>query len=412
MHDFQQLAHVVARAFSDRQCVVTSLVPVLCDCCAAGELQRLAMLGPEQLQSQRCYAESVRRSSGMQWHPHSCAAFGWLNRLQAALCGDTDELLLLSSSWQDKAAAAAAATGKEAAVGAAFWLGIATHLFEQALAAVAGCTAVLRQYAGAAGKPDKSADKQLLEAVRDLWANLADSCKGMAALQHMAHTEQQQHLVPSNACELLRSAAQQQQQRQQQQQGGAAAAAAGPVAAGRQEADTAAAAGVQGVGSVTADSEQQLASSEAACGHLGSAVPAAAAVTGHNMHLAAAVTNAQAGAQQQQVVLVTADVLSNAGWLQPLMQLMDAVCAYFGDESADLPAEFVREFLVCAAACSSSARAAAASQVCESQGLQSSRVRALGEADAAAAVAWQEMGLDLQQLLQMPGNRKRKRKEL
>jgi hypothetical protein len=413
MHSCQQLAHVVARAFSDRQCVVTSLVLLLCDCCAAGELQRMAMLSPGQLQSQCCYAESVRRSSGMQWHTHSCAAFGWLNRLQAALCGDTDELLLLSSSWQDKAAAAAAAAGSDAAVGAAFWLGIATHLLEQALAAVAGCTAVLRQYAGAAGKPDKSADKQLLEAVRDLWANLADSCKGVAALQHMAHTEQQQHLVRGNACELLGSAEQQQQQQQQQDR--SAAAAAGPVAAGGQEPNSgaaAAAAGVQGVGSGRADCEQQLASSEAACGHLGSDVPAAAPVTGHNMHLAAAVTNAQAGSQQQQVVLMTEDVLSNASWLQPLLQLMDAVCAYFGDESADLPAEFVRDFLMCAAAFSSPARVIAASQALESQALQSSRVRALGEAGAAAAVAWQEMGLDLQQLLQMPGNRKRKRKEL
>ncbi|KAF6265242.1 hypothetical protein COO60DRAFT_1036222 [Scenedesmus sp. NREL 46B-D3] len=172
-----------------------------------GELQRLALLRADQLQSQCCYAESVRRSSGMQWHPHSCAAFGWLNRMQAALCGDTDELLLLSSSWRVQAAAsravgstaAASASdkvqstpGAGTAVGAAFWLGLATHLFEQALAAVGGCTAVLRQYTGAAGKPDKSADKQLMEAVRDLWANLADACKAMAALQQLADTEQQQ----------------------------------------------------------------------------------------------------------------------------------------------------------------------------------------------------------------------------
>jgi hypothetical protein len=280
-------------------------------------------------------------------------------------------------------------------------------LFDQALAAVAGCTAVLWQYAGAAGKPDKSADTQLLEAVRDLWANLADSCKAVAALQHMADTEQ--HLLGSHPCELLGSAEQ-----QQQQPGEAAAAAAQLVAAGGQEADptAAAAADAQGVDSRGADSEQQIVNSEAACGRLGSDVPAAAPVTGHNMHLAAAVTNAPTGPQQQQVVLVTQGMLSNTSWLQPLLQLMDAVCAFFGDESADLPAEFVRDFLVCAAAFSSPARAAAASQACESQALQSSRVRALGEAGAAAAVAWQEMGLDLQQLLQMPGNRKRKQKEL
>jgi hypothetical protein len=133
------------------------------------------------------------------------------------------------------------------------------------------------------------------------------------------------------------------------------------------------------------------------------------------MHLAAAVAHIQAEPQQQQqqqVVLVTEGVLSDASWLQPLLQLMDAECAYFGDESADLPAECVRDFLVCAAAFSSPARAAAATQALEGQALQSSRVRALGEPGAAAAVAWQEMGLDLQQLLQMPGNRKRKRKEL
>jgi hypothetical protein len=373
------------------------------ECCffAADESQQLALLGPEQLQSQRCYAESVRRSSGVQWHPHSCAAFGWLNRMQAALCGDTDELLLLSSSWQANAAAGAA-NSSNAVAGAGLWLAIATHLFEQALAAVGGCTVVLRQYAAAAGKPDKSADKQLLEAVRDLWANLADACKAMAALQSMAAAEQQQ-----------------QHKQQSGAEGSAAAAAVTDTAAAGtyQGAHSAAVVGSDGLLSSSAGGhEQQPGSSivEPVGGHVGSDVPAAAAVTGHNMHLAAAVSSKDAPTahQHQKTVLVMEDVLGNISWLLHLVQLMDAVCAYFGDESADLPAEFVKDFLVCAAAFTSPARAAAASQAAAAELLLSSRVRAFGEAGTAAAVAWKEMGLDLQQLLQMPGNRKRKRKEL
>jgi hypothetical protein len=380
-------------------------------------LQQLALLGPEQLQSQRCYAESVQRSSGVQWHPHSCAAFGWLNRMQAALCGDTDELLLLSSSWQARAAAGAAAGSNAAASdptniqpSAAYWLASASHLFVQALAAVGGCTAVLRQYAGTAGKPDKSADKQLLEAVRDLWANLADACKAMAALQSMADAEQQQQQqqhASTNLAELQGAAAE-------------VAASVVPQPAEAQAASSAAVLGSEVVhGSTDSQQQQQQpgSGSEPTDGHIGSDVPAAAPVTGHNMHLAAAISKVQAGQQQQQqqqqqLVLVTEGILSNSSWLQTLLQLMDAVCAYFGDESADLPAEFVKDFLVCAAAFTSPARAAAASQAAAAQLLDSSRVRALGEASGAAAVAWQEMGLDLQQLLQMPGNRKRKRKEL
>ncbi|WIA30131.1 hypothetical protein OEZ86_000224 [Tetradesmus obliquus] len=64
------------------------------------------------------------------------------------------------------------------------------------------------------------------------------------------------------------------------------------------------------------------------------------------------------------------------------------------------------------AAFTSAARAEAAGQAVTAQLLHSSRVRALGEDGGAAAAAWHEMGLDLQQLLQMPSNRKRKRKEL
>lgn len=382
--------------------LLTSLLVSVLECCflAADELQQLALLGPEQLQSQRCYAESVRRSSGVQWHPHSCAAFGWLNRMQAALCGDTDELLLLSSSWQAMAAAGAA-NSSNAVAGAGFWLAIATHLFEQALAAVGGCTVVLRQYAAAAGKPDKSADKQLLEAVRDLWANLADACKAMAALQNMAAAEQQQ-----------------QHKQQIDAEGAAAAAVPGTVAAvAEQGAPQAAVVGSNGLLSSSAGGDEQQPGSssvEPVGGHVGSDVPAAAAVTGHNMHLAAAVSkkDAPAAEQHQKTVLVMEDVVGNSSWLRHLVQLMDAVCAYFGDESADLPAEFVKDFLVCAAAFTSPARAAAASQAAAAELLLSSRVRALGEAGTAAAVAWKEMGLDLQQLLQMPGNRKRKRKEL
>lgn len=336
--------------------------------------------------------------------------------MQAALCGDTDELLALSRPCQDNKAAAAApdssaaadpASGATTAAAkvqqekegaakqaepldlqqqqqqpqaarrrfddcASAWLQLGASLFEQALLSLGGCTAVLRQYGGCAGKPDRSADKQLMEAVRDLWQNLSDACKAMACLQSMAGQE-----------------AGQQQDRLLQQDGTTApqqVAAPAAVSAARPDSQAGSSSGTAG----------------AQGGQLGAGVPAAH--TAHNMHLAAAVSHAQAVPSMHCSI-------NNSSLLRPLLQFMDAICSFFGDESADLPAEVVADFIAAAGAFTPAARLEAVSQAAAGQ-LHSNRVRALAEVGSAAACAWQELAPDLQQLLQMPGSRKRKRKEL
>jgi hypothetical protein len=87
---------------------------------------------------------------------------------------------------------------------------------------------------------------------------------------------------------------------------------------------------------------------------------------------------------------------------------LDAVLGFFGEESADVPAAAVAHFLVAAATFTPAAREQAVAAGLEQQRLASGRLQGL-----AGAAAWRDMppGAGLQQTLQMPSARKRKRKE-
>lgn len=358
-------------------------------------LQQLALLGPDQLQSQQCYQQSKQRSSGWQWHPSSCAAFGWLNRIQAALCGNTDNLLALQPT-ADAAAGSSNAALKQQPDGrsqycqlqqvtAGSWLNISTFLLQQALLSVQDCTQVLRKYSGCASKPDKAADQQLMEAVRDLWQNLADACKAVACLQQLQEHEakQQQRVQEHKAMQIP--------QKVEQVQNDVARKAAGMTLV---NAHVNSSAGMH--------SDQQGEEQLGIGGHAAADVPAAAPVTGHTVHLAAAISKAN-------LQLQLTEQLTTNSWLQTQLCFMDALCAYYGDESADLPADTVAYCLEAAGTFSCTTRASTVAEVAGQ--LQSSRLRALAEAASVHGCAWQGMGPELQQLVQLPSSRKRKRKE-
>jgi len=332
------------------------------------ELKALAILPAEQLQSQQYYSTSLQTSAGWQWHPCSCAAFGWLNRMQAALCGETDDLPCLTHQQQGHHA------------NAKQWLDIAVFLLQQALRAVQDCTAVLRKYSGCAGKPNKAADTQLMEAVRDLWQNLADASKALALL-HKLQAQQ----------ESLQTQQQPQQDCPQNQQ---------PAAAGSVQGSPAAADGQQQPLPVV-----QRPAGSSPTGHHGSDVPAAAAASGHTVHLAAAINKAAGGSAQQGAAHFTMkDVLSNSSWLRPQLEFLDAVLCFFGEESTDVPAGIVTDFVTIAGTYNSTARVQAVEASLGQQALLSSRTQGLlGSPD------WQELQPGVQQQLQMPGARSRKR---
>lgn len=330
------------------------------------DLKALALLPPGQLQSQQHYTTSMQRSSGWQWHPSSCAAFGWLNRMQAALCGETDDLLCLTAQQGT------------AAAGVQPWMDIAVFLLQQALEAVAGCTAVLRQYSGCAGKPNKQADTQLLEAVRDLWQNLADASKAVAYLQQLFDQLQHTHAAASPA---------------QQPQGPVAQPASPPATDA-------------GEPPQCDQQQQQQAAQQSPGGHPGSDVPAAAAVPSHTVHLAIAVGKAAAGSHSQQGAanMTMRDTLSNSSWLQVQLQFLDALLCFFGEESADVPAGIVADAVTVAGTFSSAARQKALGDAVGEGVVLSSRVQGL-----VGSAVWAELQPGLQQQLQMPGTRSRKR---
>jgi hypothetical protein len=337
------------------------------------QLQPLATQTRQQLTSQQHYATAMQRSSGWQWHPSSCAAFGWLNRMQAALCGDTDDLLALAGS-------------SGAASDAGAWLDVSLFLLRQALACLQDCTAVLRQYSGCADKPDKAADAQLLEAVRDLWENLADGCKAVACLSQLPQLRQ----------------AQQQQQRQWQQQ---------------QQCDTAAAAATEAA--AQAPQHEQAVASDGSLGrHVGADVPAAAAVAAPTAHLSAAVSKAAGVAAatsppseatrarpiSSSCSLVPTGVLADSQLLLPLLEFLDALLCFYGEASSDVPSVAVAHFLAAAGTFTGPARQAALAEGVARQRLHCGRLQAL-----LGSGAWADMAPELQALVQMPGSRKRKR---
>eukprot|EP00878_Enallax_costatus_P038404 GHUV01043627.1.p1 GENE.GHUV01043627.1~~GHUV01043627.1.p1 ORF type:complete len:543 (+),score=232.84 GHUV01043627.1:96-1724(+) len=347
-------------------------------------LQQSAQLGPQQLQSQQYYQQSQQLSTGWQWHPSSCAAFGWLNRLQAALCGNTDNLLALQPMTTTHAA-----NQQQPHQGpAATWHHISRSLLQQALSSVQDCTHVLQKYSACAGKPDRAADQQLLEAVRDLWQNMADACRAVACLQQLQEHEQQQG-----------------------RQAGQHSPRAAPNTAddpgppgppvriiGAEAPPAVATAGA----TLNTDGVMQQ-GKQPGDNHITADVPATAPVTGHTVHLGAAVSRAN-------LEFILTNQIENSSWLQAQLTFMDALCAYYGDDSTDLPTNIVGYFVEVASTYTQSARTAAIAAVAEQ--VASSRMKALADVNTAAGCAWLEVAPDLQQLVQMPSSRKRKRKEM
>lgn len=333
-------------------------------------LQALALLPTSQLPSQQQYSVSLERSNGWMWHPGSCASFGFLNRMQAALCGDTDNLLCLSQlqgQQQDTIAP---------------WLEVATFLLQEALVAVSSCTAVLRRYSGCAGKPNKAADSQLLEAVRDLWQNLADATRAVACLQQLQEQAQQQP---------------QQQPQQQQHDDGT------QLPPHRQHEQQ------EGQGQHAQQHPPPQQAPPAALensspgGHLGADMPAAAAVGGHTEHLAAALDK-QAGGSGVLSTTTMKDALNNSAWLRTQLEFLDALLCFFGEDSADVPPAAVADFVTVAGTFTTSARVQAVADAVGQQSVHSSRVQGL-----LGSTVWEHLEPGLQQQLQMPGSRARKR---
>jgi hypothetical protein len=118
-------------------------------------------------------------------------------------------------------------------------------------------------------------------------------------------------------------------------------------------------------------------------------------VPSQTLHLASAVSKAP---------LSFSDALSNSAWLQTQLQFLDALLCFFGEESADTPAEAVADFETVAGAYTSDARAQAVADAVAQQRVHSSRVQGL-----VGHPAWLAMEPGLQHLLQLPGTRSRKR---
>jgi hypothetical protein len=337
------------------------------------EYARLVRLGAQELASQRLYAAASAASGGRMWHPASCAAFGFFNRLQVALCGETDDLLALQQQTRERqppAADADADADATAAHGggsvsnkgccsscrccdgppcqdsppaAAEWRDAAETLLRSALAVLPGCTAVLRRYAGAAGQPDKSADSQLVEALTDLMHNLSDACQALAILRGVC---------------------------------------AAPGAAGGSR--NGAGAGVDHSSSSSSSSRVGLCPPDAQ----------EAAVNG---------------------------TLGDGELLHTPLQLLDALCCYYGDDG-ELPGMLVEHFVDAARTFTPAARAAAAAAMCCAAAagagaaalgegvLVSARLRGLAVSGCPVGDAWHDLGAELQQALQLPSSRKRQRR--
>jgi hypothetical protein len=299
--------------------------------------------------------------------------------MQAAMCAETDNLLCLTAPQQQQGGHAVKP-----------WLDIAVFLLQQALQAVAGCTAVLRKYSGCAGKPNKAADTQLMEAVRDLWENLTDASKAVAYLQQL-----QEHTVLHSVPALQQQQGPQEQQQQQQQE-------QLPQEQPQEQQHP------QNSGSQL--QQQQQHSTEAPPspgGHPAPDMPAAAAVPSHTVHLAAAVNKAAGSSSEQHSAapnITMKDVLSNSSWLQMQLEFLDALLCFFGEESADVPAGVVADFVEVAATYSRDARLQAVQDAVGQQAVHSSRVQGL-----LGSSVWADLEAGLQQQLQMPGARSRKR---
>lgn len=384
--------HLLASCCYDNCCCLQELeldqLAVAADSGNMQLLQQLALLEPQQLQSQQYYNQSQQLSTGWQWHPSSCAAFGWLNRLQAALCGTTDNLLALIPT-ATSAAAQHSANPQQLQTLAAVWLHVSRYLLQRALSSVQDCSQVLQKYRGRTGKQDKAADQQLLEAVRDLWQNLADACKAVACLQQLQEHERQLQTQSG------------QQGTQETHRTSEESPAAG-TAAGAPVADTASTADITDATTrLDADAPEQR--QKPADGHLTGDAPATASVTGRTVHLGAAMSGAN-------LEFSLTNQLDDSSWLQTLLCFMDALSAYYGDESTDLSADVVGYFVDVAATFTRAVRAEAMAAVAEQ--LHSSRMKSLADTSSVAGSAWLDIAPGLQQHVQMPSSRKQKRKEI
>jgi hypothetical protein len=98
------------------------------------------------------------------------------------------------------------------------------------------------------------------------------------------------------------------------------------------------------------------------------------------------------------------DVISTSSWLQAQLEFLDSLLSFFGEDSADVPAGIVSDFIAVAGTYSSAARQQAVADAVSQAVVYSSRVQNL-----AGSRAWLHLEAALQQQLQMPGTRSRKR---
>lgn len=294
-------------------------------------LKELALL--TSLESQQQYAKSASTSNGWMWHPYSCAAFGCLNRMQAALCGDTDDLLC---------------TPKQPLECVEEWVFTVVFLWQPTLAAIDTCTAVLRRFSGCASKPNKAANTQLMEAITDLWQNLADASRAVAYLHYIQELQE-------TGADFQREASVQSNE---------------PISASEPS-------GVQE-------------------DHQGQPCEALS----RNPSSSGTLTHQQRPPWERHA----RGVLTNPEWLQPCVGFLDALLCFFGEESADVPPGPVADFVVVAGAFKSVARVQAVQNMVEKHAVHSNRVQGL-----LGSTAWEHLEPGLQQLLQMPGARVRKK---
>jgi hypothetical protein len=98
------------------------------------------------------------------------------------------------------------------------------------------------------------------------------------------------------------------------------------------------------------------------------------------------------------------DVLSTSSWLQAQLEFLDSLLCFFGEESADVPAGIVADAITVAGTFTSAARQQALGDAVGQGVVLSSRVQGL-----VGNAVWAELQPGLQQQLQMPGSRSRKR---
>jgi len=331
--------------------------PCCCGCCCpCWRLPPFAVAAsaaaPSPLTPPPLLLQAVAASSGWQWHPLACLLFSAYSRLQAAMCGAEEGAVPPHPAPAPVPAGEAGRTPPAAPhpENGRSWRDLPIGALLELGSRMAGAAA------GAAGPA----------------AQLLRRYAGRA-------NRQRDELLVKALGDVLENVADAARVMLDVQQEAAGAAAAG--AGAEMAAAGAAAAAATGTAAAAAAAIGAAAGGAAGASAGAEADPAAAGADG---------------------VQQPSSSLQQEAWLQPALVLLDAFCCFLGD-SGVLPDPHLDHFLAAAACYSPEARSAAL-QAAAGQ-LRSERVAAL------AAAGWPDLGPEVRQALQMPGSRKRQRRQ-